>query len=378
MKAVVLASYDGERLRPFTFTAPAAMLPVLGRPLLEPLLDWLAKHGFDEIVVAVANFPRQIENYFRDGRRCGVRLAYSLQGERRGGANRGARFGSAAALRHLHARAGFFDQTVAVVSADLWTDLDLTAMLAAHRTAGASCSVALQPGAAPVGEPLYVAPGGRVSLSRETSAFQAASNTGVYLFEPHVLGRIPPDDAAGIERDLLPELLAARAGAHGYTGIFNWLPVRSTREYWGLLEAALRNDLNGFAPDYPEVCSGVRVGADVRLDYSQCRLEGPVWIGGGSVVEPGAQIIGPAWVGSGCVIGGKTRLEQCVVEDNTRLAQQLEFRRQVVMGNRAVNAGGDIEILVDAGRGDDQERNRRESDLDRESLLQLAVRVARR
>lgn len=386
MKAVVLASGDGEGLRPFTYTASPAMLPVLGRPLLEPLIEWLARHGFDEIVIVVANFPRQIENYFRDGRRWGVRLAYSEQAERRGGPNQGSRFGTAAALRHLHARSGFLDQTAVIVSADLWTDLDLGAMLAAHRATGASCTAALHTGLAAARSALRADAAGRLSLeatpsspaSPPESSAPPVAPIGVYLLEPHALGLIPRRDDADFAADLIPELVRGRGGLRGHTGIFNWMPVRDNREYWDLLEAALRNDFAGFAPDYPEVCAGVRVGADVRIDYAQCRLEGPVWVGGGSVIEPGAEILGPAWIGGGCRIGSGVRLERCIVEDNTRLGQRLELSRQVIVGNRAVNARGDIEILVEADPGPEAAHDRRESDRRRESLLQLAARIDRR
>jgi len=349
MRAVVLASFGAEGLRPFTYTTSTAMLPVLGQPLLEPTLLQLARSGFDEIVVTTAEHPRQIENYFRDGRRWGVRLAYAFQGERRGGAYRGSRFGSAAALRRLQERSGFIDRTVAVVRAEIWSELDLGELIGAHWRIGAPVSFAPAPAGA-----------------------------AIAFVEPSAIDAVPADDdAADLERDLAPALGAATALApYDSKRGFQARVLQSTADYWELLQAALRGEAADLVPYYPEIRPGVRVGVDARVEPESCRLRGPLWIGGGAVIAPGAEIIGPGWIGAGCIIGPHVRLERCVVEDNTRLEQQLELRERIVVGNRAVNPSGEVEILVGADPGDSDRRDRRRSD--RESLLQLATRVDRR
>ena len=80
MKAMILAAGKGTRVRPITHTTPKPMIPILQKPVMEFLLELLRQHGFDQIMVNVSHLAEEIENYFRDGQRFGVQIAYSFEG----------------------------------------------------------------------------------------------------------------------------------------------------------------------------------------------------------------------------------------------------------------------------------------------------------
>lgn len=88
MFAIVLAGGKGERLRPLTSNRPKSMVPLLGKPILEYQVEWLRDSGVTDIVVACGYLHEKIERYFKDGRRWGVRMGYSVEREPlgRGGA----------------------------------------------------------------------------------------------------------------------------------------------------------------------------------------------------------------------------------------------------------------------------------------------------
>lgn len=77
MKALVLAAGKGTRLRPITDYLPKPMVPLHGKPLMEWILLHLISCGIREFVIAVSYFAEQIENYFGDGKKWGVKIAYS-------------------------------------------------------------------------------------------------------------------------------------------------------------------------------------------------------------------------------------------------------------------------------------------------------------
>ena len=54
MKAVVMAGGEGTRLRPLTSNQPKPMVPIVGKPCMEHIIELLKKHGFDDIVVTLA------------------------------------------------------------------------------------------------------------------------------------------------------------------------------------------------------------------------------------------------------------------------------------------------------------------------------------
>jgi len=57
MKAVVLVGGEGTRLRPLTLTIPKQMLPIGRRPMIERVLENLARHGIDEAVLSLGYRP---------------------------------------------------------------------------------------------------------------------------------------------------------------------------------------------------------------------------------------------------------------------------------------------------------------------------------
>ena len=80
MKAMILAAGKGTRVQPITHVIPKPMIPILQKPVMEFLLELLKEHGFNEVMVNVSHLAEEIENYFRDGQRFGVEIAYSFEG----------------------------------------------------------------------------------------------------------------------------------------------------------------------------------------------------------------------------------------------------------------------------------------------------------
>lgn len=54
MKAVILAGGAGTRLRPVTYEIPKPLVPVRKKPILNHLIEFLAKHGVDDVAVLIS------------------------------------------------------------------------------------------------------------------------------------------------------------------------------------------------------------------------------------------------------------------------------------------------------------------------------------
>ena len=124
VKAVILAGGEGTRLRPLTSNTPKPMMPLANKPMMEHIVNLLALHGFDEIVVTVAFLANQIRDYFGDGSDFGVTMRYATEDSP---------LGTAGSVRNA---ADELDDTFLVISGDVLTDIDLTAFVKAHRDAG--------------------------------------------------------------------------------------------------------------------------------------------------------------------------------------------------------------------------------------------------
>ncbi|TRX54030.1 N-acetylmuramate alpha-1-phosphate uridylyltransferase MurU [Thalassomonas sp. M1454] len=81
MKAMILAAGRGERMKPLTDTCPKPLLKVAGVPLIEHHLRNLKQAGITDIVINHAWLGEQIEQYFGDGKKFGVNIVYSAEGD---------------------------------------------------------------------------------------------------------------------------------------------------------------------------------------------------------------------------------------------------------------------------------------------------------
>jgi mannose-1-phosphate guanylyltransferase / phosphomannomutase len=79
MKAVVMAGGEGTRLRPLTSNQPKPMVPIVGKPCMEHIVELLKRHGFEDIIVTVAFMPQVIRGYFGAGEAQGVQIRYSVE-----------------------------------------------------------------------------------------------------------------------------------------------------------------------------------------------------------------------------------------------------------------------------------------------------------
>ena len=347
MKAMLLAAGRGTRLRPLTHTIPKPMLPVLGKPVMEWLVEHLAAHGFDQIMVNTSYLAPQIEDYFRDGARWGVQIGYSFEGHQERGRLIDTPVGSAGALRRIHDHSGFFDQTTLVVCADALFSLDLTAFLAHHRERRALASIALTRvdrdrlrdyGVVLTGDR------GRIRAFQEKpgpdEALSNIVNTGIYLFEPGVIDRIPAGTPYDIGSQLFPGLVAEGAPFFGTTMAFEWRDIGSVRDYHAACLDALNGDVPGVRPHGTPVRHGIYKGLNVRAAWDRCHITSPVTIGAGAHLEPGCSIIGPAIIGPGAVIEAGAHVERSIVGSYTRVGGSAVIENAIVTPSFCVDASG--------------------------------------
>ena len=214
MKAMILAAGKGTRVQPITYTIPKPLIPILQKPVMEFLLELLRQHGFNQIMVNVSHLANEIENYFRDGQKFGVDIAYSFEGQIVDGALVGKALGSAGGMRRIQDFNPFFDDTFVVMCGDALIDLNLSAAVRWHREKGAIATVVMK--SVPLEEvPSYgvvvTDESGRIKAFQEKPSVEEALstdiNTGIYIFEPEIFNYIPSNQEYDIGSELFPKLV---------------------------------------------------------------------------------------------------------------------------------------------------------------------------
>ncbi len=320
MKAVIMAGGEGTRLRPLTSNQPKPMLPMANRPMMEHVVLLLRQHGFTEIVVTVAFMANAIRSYFGDGSELGVRMVYATEETP---------LGTAGSV--LNAR-DELDERFLVISGDVLTDIDLSAVVGFHEKNNSLATLALQSVENPLEFGIVIArEDGSIErfLEKPTwgQVFSDTINTGIYVLEPEIFDFIPEGRPVDFSSEVFPEVLGSGRPIFGYVTEGYWEDVGTTEAYLkahqDILDNKVQVDIDGFA------------------------LRPGVWLGKGSTVEPTAVIDGPAIIGDNCTVGAGVVLgEYTTLGSNVRIADGAEVRRSVISDNGYLGQGCRVEGAV--------------------------------
>lgn len=347
MKAMILAAGKGTRVRPLTNEMPKPMIPIIGKPVMEYIIEELQRHGFNEIMINVSHLPEKIENYFGNGERFGVEIGYSFEGHIKDGEIQSEALGSAGGLKRIQDFGGFFDDTFLVLCGDALIDLDLTHAVREHWKSGAVASICTHAveleEVVDYGVVVSDEQGQIISFQEKPAVKDALSNrvnTGIYIFEPEVLELIPPDEQYDIGADLFPQLVARGLRFHSIEIPFNWIDIGRISDYWEVNQKIMQGDLRTVPMPGTQFKKGVWVGLNTSVDWDECEIQGPVYIGSGTRIEAGTMIIGPTWIGHGCHIRAGARISKSIIFEYTRIGATSIVKDSVVVGRFFVDKDG--------------------------------------
>ncbi|MBW4424732.1 MAG: NDP-sugar synthase [Nostoc desertorum CM1-VF14] len=348
MKAMILAAGKGTRVRPITYTIPKPMIPILQKPVMEFLLELLRQHGFDQIMVNVSHLAEEIENYFRDGQRFGVQIAYSFEGKiDDDGKLEGEAIGSAGGMRRIQDFSPFFDDTFVVLCGDALIDLDLTAAVKWHRAKGSIATIITK--SVPKEEVssygvVVTDEEGRVKAFQEKPSTEEALstniNTGIYIFEPEVFNYIPSGVEYDIGGQLFPKLVEIKAPFYAIPMDFEWVDIGKVPDYWRAIRGVLLGEIKNVQIPGHEVAPGIYTGLNVAVNWDKVDITGPVYIGGMTRIEDGAKIVGPAMIGPNCWICSGATVENSVIFEWSRLGPGVRLVDKLVFGRYCVDKTG--------------------------------------
>ena len=320
---MIMAAGLGTRLGELSDLRPKPMLPVCGAPLVRWAALWLRAQGVREIVVNLHHLGEQIEAELGDGAALGLDIAYSRED--------GLILGTGGGLRHARALLDDGSDTpIVVVNGKILLELELGRVLAAHREAGAEATMVLRPDAdAERWGSLRVGPDGAIvgllgALREGAAAGEPLMFTGVQVFQPRFLDRVPREGQQCIVRTAYTELFREGRGLHGFV----------TRDYWWEHSTVAR---------YLQGVANVLEGR-VRLPFAERPLRGvaaSAKIGAGAAIDP------CAWVGEGAEIGAGAEIGPRVqIGDRAVVAPGVRLRDAIVWDGVHVRGDAERAVLV--------------------------------
>ncbi|MEM2438828.1 MAG: nucleotidyltransferase family protein [Candidatus Bathyarchaeia archaeon] len=230
VKGVVLCGGPGTRLRPLTYYFQKAMIPIgkMQKPLLEYIVRLLRFYGVDEMVLLVDYKAEQIMNYFGDGSRFDVNIAYvyddpSLKG-------------TAGSIINAYRKGVINNNEILLIYyGDILTNMNIRDFLNYHREKRADVTVALASGFTVRVGVAEIDEDGRIRSFQEKPKIEKPVSIAIATLEGSLLEEI--NQMVGDKRaldfmgDVVPHLIETGKNVYGYlTGAF-WYDVGSIEAY---------------------------------------------------------------------------------------------------------------------------------------------------
>jgi NDP-sugar pyrophosphorylase family protein len=303
MRAIVLSAGYGTRLWPLTEDRTKPAIPILGKPLVGYVAEYLASYGFDEIVVNLHHQPESVRKALGDGGRFGVKLHYVEEPQI---------LGTSGALDNTR---DFFDRdTFLVVNGKIITDIDLKAALETHRRRNALATLVLLPNTRRERFSIVETDDGRITgfagMPDPAATGEAPLMfTGIHIMEPRIFDYIPRGVFSDSVTHVYPQAIANGEIIAGHVAEGKWRELSTLGRYLDISVEMLREKGQSY---FAGVNSVVSTAAAVTDTIMWDNVE----------VDSGARI-------HRCVLGDSVRLEVNEVVENS-----IVVRRDLVEGKK--------------------------------------------
>jgi NDP-sugar pyrophosphorylase family protein len=289
MRAIVLSAGYGTRLWPLTEDRTKPAIPILGKPLVGYVAEYLAGYGIDEIVVNLHHRPESVRRALGDGGRFGVKLHYVEEP---------VILGTSGALDNT--REFFERETFVVVNGKIITDIDLNAAIETHRKMNALATLVLLPNVRRERFSIVETEAGRIKgfgrMPVETDERPAPLMfTGIQIMEPRILEYVPRGVFSDSVTNVYPKAMANGEILAAHVASGKWRELSTLKRYLDISIELLREQgmtlsagANNLVPATATVRDSVfwddvEVGEGARINRAV--LADKVKIGANEVIE---------------------------------------------------------------------------------------------
>lgn len=334
MRAIILAG-GNESLRPLTFTKPKPLIPLINKPIIEHMVEYLQSHYISDISIATDDILEQMIEYFRNEQH--VNLSYPMETHP---------LGTAGSVKNVK----YLDETFVVVSGDIITDINLRELIRLHKKSGGLLTIALSPVKDTNRFGIAELEGdGKIIRFFEKPAgkcYSDLANTGIYVIEPEAMDYIP-GGYFDFAEDHFP-ILIKKGDIFGYVTDKFWVDIGHPDDYARAIDWKLGQIRKNVPPNLNcETFNNVSIGEQSEIGNSI--IMGPTVIGDDVIIKDNC-FIGPyTCVGNGAnideyssiqnsvlfedvFVGKRSRIGGCFVGEYTVIGENAKINDATVSG----------------------------------------------
>jgi len=335
MKVVILAGGFGTRLRPLSSTRPKPMIPVLGKPNLQYILENLEKiKEIDEVILSVHYMRGEIREFIEDKMSDypkDIRFVNDPMPLETGGA-----------LKNIEE---FVGEEFLVIYGDVFTNFNFEELIKAHKENGGLVTVALTKVYDPEKYGVVITDDEGKIVDFEEKPLKPKSNivdAGIYMVNKEVLKGIPKGKEIYFEREILPRLVS-QGQVYGYMMPREnyWVDLGTPEDFFYAHQVAL--DEIAKSDGYYTVKEGAEVPEDIEI-------QGPVYIDRGAKIGHGVKIKAYTYVGPNTIIEEKAYLKRSILLGYDVIRERSELKDSIL--GEGVVVGKNVIIKENAVIGD--------------------------
>ncbi len=314
MKAFVLAAGEGMRMRPLTANISKSLLPIAGKPFLLHTLEALKANKITDISILVGWKARELQRYFGDGKKLGLRISYIRQKERLGTAHA---IGMASKT---------INEPFMAINGDVLVTPDTLNKLLANYKKHKDMIITGAPVDNPSAYGIIEQKRGCLDCLLEKPEHPSTNiaNAGIYLFTPKIFEWIRKTELSTRGEYEITDSIQMMLAKHKVRCITvdgGWVDVGRP---WDLLKANkmlmedLKEDIKGEVEPHTTIKGPVSVGKGTVIK-SGSYIIGPVIIGENTEIGPNCLIRPHTHIGSKCKVGSASEVKNSIIMDGSKV-----------------------------------------------------------
>lgn len=332
MIVIILAAGKGKRMRPLTDTRLKGSLPIQNQALLLKLADMLNNSGImDNLILVISPWQLEAMKQLFEKTPYFSKVDFAIQDPPKG-------TGDAVAQAE-----SFMDdeQQCLVLNGDILAPIEeiIPRLLAHHKKLQASCTMTVYPGKNKRYGLLQISNDGRVLDIKEKAKSEDITdeigyiNSGIYLFEREIFDiiRKTPLSERG-EYEITDSIsILGEKGPIGAIITNSWMSIENPIDLFKAQQFSkpIKQMMNMQFHTGEEI--GFKAVEDIffdeetKIDFSSIKIEGPVLVGEGTLIETGSSIGPYVYIGRNCEIGTNTSIRNSLFFDFCRIEQNCEI-----------------------------------------------------
>ena len=293
MRAIILSAGYGTRLWPLTEDRTKPAIPILGKPLVGYVAEYIASYGFDDIVVNLHHRPESVRAALGDGSKFGVKLHYVEEP---------VILGTSGALDNT--REYFEHETFLAINGKIITDIDLHAALETHRKTNALATLVLLRNQKRERFSIVNVEQGRVTgfggMPEPDSEPEPLMFTGIQLLEPRIFDYIPRDVFSHSTTDVYPKAIANGETIAAHVAHGAWRELSTLKRYLDISVEMLKERNQTYV-----------AGSNCTIASTATVTDSVLW--------------------DNITISDKAHVDHCVLGDGVRLAEGERIENAIVV-----------------------------------------------